>query len=125
MLSYLPEFAGATLYPSARSAPALAPGEARGAARGVEMDLVARLRLECQPLVERQALSGQRGAAVGEHRRLGEGGERLGVLQRAVERAYVQLGDQPHPEGLARIHDPPGEDHVECAPEPDDARQPL
>src|SRR3954468_4305725 len=88
------------LYPGARAAPALATGEARGAAGGGGVDGVARIGLEGQALVQRQAQGGDGRAAVGEHRLLGEGGERLGVLEGAVERAAVDLGDEAHAVGL-------------------------
>src|SRR6266550_150418 len=91
-------FPRGTLYPRASAPASLATREARRAAHGVGVDLGAGLGLERQALLERQAVGGQRGAPVGEHRRLREGGQRLGVLPRAAERAVVQLGDEPHAE---------------------------
>src|SRR5690242_6288780 len=111
--------------PGTRPAAALAAGETRRAHRRRGVHGVAGVRLEGEALLERHAQRGQRGPAVGEHRLLREGGERLGVLERAAQRAAVDLGDEAHDVGLARVDDAPGEDEVERAAMSDDARQAL
>src|SRR4051794_27113405 len=117
--------AAGTLYPGAFAAAPLATRETRRSDRGGGVDRVAGVGLEGEALVERQAVRGQRRAAVGEHRLLRERGERLGILERAVQRPAVDLGDQAHPVGLARLDHPAGEDEVERSAEADDARQAL
>ena len=96
------------------------PGRRRGASRP-------RLASSARPCVERHADALDRGAAVGEHRLLGEGGQRLGHLERALEVAPGghDLGQQAHRQRLLGWHHAAGEDQVERAAEADDARQPL
>src|SRR3954452_11699839 len=105
------------LDPGARAAAPLAAGEARRALGRGDVDLRRCAGLELESLVERQALRGEGGRAVGEHRLLGEARQRLGVLERAAERAAVQLGDEAHPVRLAGVDDAAGEDQVERAAE--------
>src|ERR1700730_17327540 len=73
------------LYAGARAAAALAGGEAAGAFdRGPE-GLHAGFRLDGEAGLQRQAEALDRRAAVRQHRDLWECGERLGVLERAVQ----------------------------------------
>ena len=65
--------------------PALAGGEAGGAAGGDVEGLAAEPVLEREALGERQAGALDRGAAVGEHRLLREGGDPLGQLEGPLE----------------------------------------
>ena len=112
----------------AGAAASLAASEARGAGPG---GLAGRVRgsaaSSAQSLLEGQADPLDRRAAVGEHRVLREARQRLGDLERALHVAPGghDLGQQPHAERLLRVDDPPGEDQVERAAEPDDPRQPL
>ena len=64
---------------------ALAAGEAGGAADGDVEHLAAEPALQGEALGERQAEALDRGAAVGEHRLLREGGDLLGQLEGALE----------------------------------------
>src|SRR5436190_9268122 len=114
-------------YSGARAAASLPAGEARRAGDRRLEDGGAGLGLQRQSLVERQPEALDRGAAVGEHRLLWEGGEALGDLQRALEVAAVldHLGDDAPVERLGGVDDAAAEDQVEAAAKPDDARQPL
>ncbi len=97
------------------------------AARAVLEHLGPGLRLQRERVGERHAEALDRGAAVGEHRALGEAREPLGQRERALEvrAGGDHLGEQAHRERLAGVDDAPGEDQVERAAEADDARQPL
>src|SRR3981081_2216752 len=76
--AYMPLYAGAV------SATALAGGEPGRSLGGHAEGLQTRPGLDRQRRVERQPEGLDRGAAVREHRHLGEGGERFGVLERAL-----------------------------------------
>ena len=103
--------------PAKRAAPATASAKTVGAG----------LRLQREPVGERQAEALERGAAVGEHRLLREAREALGHLQRALEvlAGGHDLGHQAHRQRLVGVDDPAGEDQVQRAAHPDDARQAL
>src|SRR6185295_13873960 len=102
-------------YSGARAAASLPAGEARRAGARDGEDGGPGLRLERQCFVERQAEALDRGAAVGEHRLLREGGKALGDLQGPLEVAALldDLGEHPDVQRLARADHPPGEDQVE------------
>src|SRR4051794_12185698 len=108
------------LYPGARTASPGATGEPARSRDGVGERLRPGLGLDGEARLERQAEAVDRRLAVGKHRLLREGGERLGVLERAVQRAAVQLGQQADRLRLARVDHPAGEDDVERAAEADD-----
>src|SRR5919109_3826387 len=84
-------------------------------------------RFERQALLDREAVGGVDGLAVGQHRLLWEGGDRLRELERAgdVLAAADDLVDESHRERLAGLDDATGEDEVERPAEADHARQPL
>src|SRR2546421_5938328 len=114
---------------AARAGPAaaLAAGEAGGALLGRLVRLEARSGLVGEALVQGHAEALDRRAPVGQHRHLWEGGERLRVLEGAVEVSAGghDLGDEPDLERLLRGHHAAGEDDVQSAAQADDARQPL
>jgi len=116
-----------SLYPGARPAAPLAGGEAgrSGGRVGVRRRGVA--GLDRQAIGEREAEPVVDRAAVGEHRLLRERGEARSDLERALEVRVRpdDLGQQAEAERLGRPDQPPGEDEVERAAEPDDARQSL
>src|SRR3954452_13165021 len=79
----------------ARPAAALAAGEALRAGQRDGVGAHGGARLEREPRVERETESAQRGLPVGENGLLGEGGERLGVLERPRRRVRDDLVDEP------------------------------
>ena len=109
------------------AAAALPGRESGGTARRHLEDLAADPMLEREPLLERHAGTLDRGAAIGEHRLLREGGDLLGELERALEVAAGSddLVDEPDPLGLLRVDGPAGEDQLQRPPHADDQRQPL
>src|SRR5205085_544608 len=84
-------------------------------------------RLETEALLERHPDPLDRGAAVGEHRLLGEACEGLRYLQGSFEVLVGghDLGEQADLQGLLCWYEPAGEDDVQGAAEAYQSRQPL
>ena len=106
---------------------ALAGGEARGAFDGDVEHLAAEPVLERDPLGERQAEALDRGAAVGQHRLLREGGDPLGQLEGALEvlAGLDHLVDEADPVGLLGLDRAAGEDQLQRPAHADHAGQAL
>ena len=115
------------LDPGALAAAALAGGEAGRALDAHAGDGAADLGLPLQALLEWESQALERGAAVGQHRLLWEGGEALGHLERAVQvlARRDDLVQQTHRQRLLGVDDPAAQNHVHRTAHADDPRQTL
>ena len=111
----------------ALAAAAFPGGEPGGALDADAADGPADLGLTREAILERQPEALQRRAPVGQHRLLRELGQALGHLEGALQvlAGRHHLRQQSHRQRLLGLDDATGEDQIEGAAHPDDARQPL